>query len=617
MIVEKSLVLYKNRPARVTEVGEKITIAVSNGDTVRVREKDILLIHSGPVDLNTLEQKLPCNTEEIWELIEGTTVSLKELTELLYNEWTAQYAWATYCLLSDGLYFSGSIESICARTAEALALERRKRQEKHIELAERAQFLERLSKRQVQLPDDRHFVQDVEALALGQTDKSRTLKELGKTESPLEAHKLLLKMGFWTQWINPHPSRYGCALISPTVLLDPPCNEKRVDLSSLKAFAIDSPWSNDPDDAVSFEHDTVWVHIADPSSVVLPDSPADREARNRGATLYLPEATVRMLHEDAIKQFGLGLQSLSPALSFKITLNEDGSIAHTDIIRSVVHVTRLTYAEADHTTDSMLEELFSVAKRNIMRRKASNAVFIEFPDIHIEVQLEQKQINIEPLPSYRSSEMVRECMLLAGEGAAVWAEEHKIPFPFVSQESGDMPKSLVPGLAGAVQIRRVMRPRVISTKPGPHNGLGLRRYTQVTSPLRRYTDLLAHQQISAFLQGKPLISEEECMLRLSAAEASASMTVSAERTSRAHWIACYLADKKNSLWEATVMELRNPGLLVSIPALGIEAYTVTHKRYELNDTVQVAVKTVRIPETETLFTIASTPKEQTPQTVPS
>ena len=80
-------------------------------------------------------------------------------------------------------------------------------------------------------------------------------------------------------------------------------------------------------------------------------------------------------------------------------------------------------------------------------------------------------------------------------------------------------------MAGSYQLRRFMRPRTLSTKPGLHWGLGLSQYTQVTSPLRRYPDLLAHQQIRAFLQGRPPLSEEEVLAALAAGEAAAAATV--------------------------------------------------------------------------------------------
>ena len=95
----------------------------------------------------------------------------------------------------------------------------------------------------------------------------------------------------------------------------------------------------------------VWVHIADPASSVLPDSKIDIKARNRGATLYIPEGASRMLAEESIEDYALGLaeysngektRKLSNALSFKIKLDDNGNISETEVLKTKVFVERLT-----------------------------------------------------------------------------------------------------------------------------------------------------------------------------------------------------------------------------------------------------------------------------------
>jgi exoribonuclease-2 len=463
----------------------------------------------------------------------------------------------------------------------------------------------------------------VEALARGQTDKSRTLKDLGRPETPPEAHRLLLSTGLWTPRVNPYPARFG---ISPgsakAPVPPPPAEEDRVDLRHLAAFAIDNAWSGDPDDAVSVEGDTLWVHVADPAASVLPDSPADEEARARGATLYLPEGSLRMLGEEALPLYALGLRESSPALSFQMRLREDGSIAETAIFPSLVRVTRMTYGEADAALDPAgpgsphgpaLAALFAIARRNTARRNAAGAVTIDLPEVHIDARGEA--VSISPVADSPAAAMVRECMLLAGEGAAQWAAAQgpgeRFAFPFITQELGDLPANPLPGIAGSYQLRRCMRPRALSVKPGRHWGLGLETYTQVTSPLRRYTDLLAHQQIRAALRAgayrdRPPLEEDAVLLRLSAADAAAGATVQAERASRAHWTAVYLADKKGSSWEGLVMEKKGPRGLMLIPALGLETQAPLEGR-EPNDPVALTLASVKIPEAEAVFVVSPDP----------
>jgi len=532
MKTEKGLVIYKNRPALITGFeAEKIAIAVLGGGAFKVREKDIELIHPGPCTLKDLEGPRPEGSgREAWDLLTdesggSTGLSLKELAELVYGSYSPGAALAVWELLRDGLYFTGDIRSIKARPRAAVAEDEKKRDEKQREDGDRAAFLEKLKKlppfhgtpfrgsvpsAAVELTAaDRRFLQDVEALARGQSDKSRTMKELGKSETPEEAHRLLLACGAWSVWENPHPDRFGLSRDSAKIIPPAPPEESRLDLTGMPAYAIDNSWSDDPDDAVSLEGPDagggycLWVHVADPAASIPPGSPADMEARGRGATLYLPEGALRMIAPEALSLFALGISGVSPALSFKILIKPDGDIGTTEIFPSLVKVKRLTYEEADALTDGKtgadLAALFALAERNVERRLNTGAVIIDLPDAHIHVNLddscEKNRISIKPLPSYRSAEMVRECMLLAGEGAARWALQNQVPFPFISQEAGELPEKRLSGLAGVWQLRRSMRPRNLSPKPGVHWGLGLDQYTQVTSPLRRYTDLLCHQQI--------------------------------------------------------------------------------------------------------------------------
>jgi exoribonuclease-2 len=617
MIKKNSLVIYKNKAALVKDEGEKIMISVlgekSDGklleESVKVREKDVELIHPGPLaSLKELEN-LPCgDVESSWELLEGSSVSLKELAELVFGDYTPQSAWAAFLLLKDGLYFTGNSAEIKPREKQQVEDEQHKRREKEREQTERTDFLNRLKAKKLQLPDDGRFLQDVEALAYGKSDKSRTLKDIGKSETPEEAHRLLLETHYWTPFKNPHPSRFGLTLTSAkTPINPPPADEDRIDLTHLRSFAIDNAWSADPDDAVSADGNVLWVHVADPAAAISPNSTADLEARGRGATLYLPEGAARMLNESALPLFALGLDSASPALSFKIELDNDGNIALVDICRSLVSVTRLTYDDVDKAIHgenekvspedtSILKKLAQIAERNIQRRENLGAIAINMPEIHITVT--EEHIDIESVSSYKSAEIVRECMLLAGEGASSWALQKRLPFPYVTQEVGDIPNEIPQGIVGDYQLRRCMRPRQLTSKPGLHAGLGIDGYTQVTSPLRRYTDLLAHQQIRAFLRGETPLSEDEILVRLVAGEAAASAVVHAERASKMYWLTVFLSEKKGSVWDAIVLEKKGPRVQIIIPALGLETQTVSKGDAKPGDEIQVAVSSCKIPESE-------------------
>ena len=630
MIIENALVVYKGKPALVKDSGDgKITISLADGGQVKVRDKDIEMIHPGPVrDFVGIEAASSpaavseTAVREAWELLsdEGAPVLLNELAALVFGEYTPASAYASYCLLKDGLYFSGGMDAILPRGRNEVTADEAKRGEKQRETGERARFLERLKaclKKPAEnkmLADDARFIQDVEALACGKSAKSRTMKELGLGETPEDAHALLLNAGFWTAKVNPHPARFGLSLNHTNICPPPPPPEERRDLCHLSAFAIDSPWSNDPDDAVSIETDeagrsVLYVHVADPASSITFNCPAEKEARDRGATLYLPEDTVRMLADEALPLFALGLCEKSPALTFKMTLDGDasfdGEIVSTDIFPSIVKVRRITYEAADreidgaNTTDALaLRALYDLAQRNYRRRTAQGAVNIELPETHITV--EDGNVNIEPVEAYRSVSLVRECMIIAGEGAGIWAAGNGLAFPYISQEvelQGKVPS----GFAGSWQLRRCMRPRVLSTKPGRHQGLGLDTYSQVTSPLRRYTDLLAHLQIRAFLRREKPLSVDEVSARLGFSEAAAVAAVQAERASDNHWKMVYLSDKKDSVWDAVVLEKKLNRWAVIIPSLALETQVPLQKDVSPNETVKLILKSVNIPKAEAVF----------------
>jgi exoribonuclease-2 len=146
-----------------------------------------------------------------------------------------------------------------------------------------------------------------------------------------------------------------------------------------------------------------------------------------------------------------------------------------------------------------------------------------------------------------------------------------------------------------------MRPRLLSLRPGRHRGLGLDTYTQVTSPLRRYTDLLSHIQIRAFLRGGKPLPADEVAARMSAGEAASLAVSQAERASRNHWMMAYLSDKKDSVWDATVLEKKGNRWAVIIPALALETQVPLRKEIAPNEPLKLMLKSASIPKGEAIF----------------
>ncbi|MBX3014168.1 MAG: RNB domain-containing ribonuclease [Caldilineaceae bacterium] len=613
-----SLVLYKNRPARVAATNDKkIEIQTEAGPTVSVRPKDVTLLHPGPLralrELQSAPGEGQGEVQAAWELLAGATTTVAELAELAFADYTPQTAWSAWQLVEDGLYFSGDPEAITVHDAAKVAAIQATREAKATEERAWQACLARL-RGHTYTSEDERYLGDVVAVAREQREQSRVLKALNLPETREQAHSFLLTIGYWDATVNPYPHRLGVTTEQPTLAIPALPDEPRRDLTHLAAFAIDDTDSTDPDDAISWEAGRLWVHVADVAALIAPDSPADSEARARGANLYLPEGTIHMLPPAVTAVLGLGLHPVSPALSFGIDLNDDGSVAHLEITPSWVRVTRLTYDEADtRLTEAPLDQLYAIAERMAARRRVQGAIELELPEVKIRVV--DGAVVIKPLPPLRSRTLVREAMLMAGEAVARYALEQALPIPFTVQDASDEARALTPkSLAEMFALRRLLKPSQQKSAPGPHAGLGLAIYCQVTSPLRRYTDLLIHQQLRAHLRPMaagaagetpiPPLDAQAVMERAAEASTSVRPLRTTERLSNQHWKLVYLL--QNPAWsgEGIVVEKNGARNLVVIPSLDLETEIYGRPELLLDSTLALTLSEVNLPLLETRFQLA-------------
>lgn len=598
-----SLVLYKNRPARVVEVGKKIEIETENG-RLSVRPKDVTLLHRGP--LASLAQLPPCQgaVQTAWELLDGETTTLPDLSELIYDAFTPQTAWAAWQLVEDGLYFSGAPEAIQTHTPEQVAATQAARAAKASEQEVWAAFLARINAG-TYLPEDAPYLNEIAALALGRQERSKTLRALNEKEEPEHAHAFLLKLGYWDAQVNPYPARLGASQTDPDVPLPPLPAEARRDLTHLPAFAIDDEGNQDPDDAISWEGDEfpngrLWVHIADVAALIPPDSAADLEARERAANLYLPEGTIHMLPPAATAALALGLSDLSPALSFALAVSPAGEVALTEIVPSWVRVTRLTYAQAEEMlAQEPFAQMLAASQAFTARRVALGAIELELPEARVKV--DEGVVAIRPLLPLRSRDMVRDAMLMTGEAVARFALQNQLPIPFTTQVPPLPADDLPEGLAGHFAQRKLMQRSQPSSLPGPHTGLGLPLYVQCTSPLRRYLDLVAHQQLRAFLRGEAVLDGQELMARVGAADAINGSVRTAERLSLVHWTMVYLQQNPEWAGEGVLVDRRGRRDIVLIPELALDVEVYGKGSLPLNTPVTLKVTDVNLPTREARF----------------
>lgn len=599
-----ALAVYKRKPAKILSVGEKIKIELEDGGEASVRPKDIEVIHSGPVrSLSDIGAQKAGDPAEAWALMSSLEegVPLSELSELVYGQSDPQCVLSAWRLVDEGLYFQGTVEAVKARPSEQVEKTKAERRRRLDAEAAWQACVERLRSGSF-LPEDAPHLTEVESLARGRTDTSRVLRELSIPQTPESAHSLLLRVGRWTRFVNPHPARLGLRLdlASERGVVVP--EESRMDLTHLDAFAIDDESNTDPDDAVSIDGDRLWIHVADPAACVAQGSELDTEARLRAVTLYLPERIVPMLSHAVVQAFGLGLADTSPALSFGIRFDADASIKEVEIVPSRVKVRRLSYAQAEGMLDTEpFASIMSLTERRRQRRRSAGAVEIDLPETQIKVV--DGQISISELPVLRSRSMVEECMLAGGEAASRFAITNGFALPFVSQPPPD--DQLEPGdsLATMFKRRRCMKRNRTQSIPGPHAGLGLESYARATSPLRRYADLLAHQQIRAYIKGESTLSPEEVDSRITATEQGVDAARRAERVSDAHWTLAYLLERPDWRGEAVLVDRRGGSQIFLIPSLAYEARTNSSVDLKLDDKVELSLTGVDLPFLAASFAI--------------
>ena len=381
--------------------------------------------------------------------------------------------------------------------------------------------------------------------------------------------------------VNLQVLRYGLHVSFPDDVLAcaeqaanrPPDGEDREDLTHLEVLSIDSERTSEIDDALSLERTgsviRLGVHIADPGALIRLDDAVDREAVARGLTHYHPDVRLPML-PPALGERAASLVAGEPrpALSFFLELDPaTAAVRDRRVVRSIVcTAARLDYEGADRTIAAgdgphvaTLVELARVAALRERRRIEQGAVSIYSPEVDIHVDGDGT-IHLERVePESESRRLVSEAMILAGETAAQIFREAGLPSIYRRQASPDRPLELpAEGVRGPVAVRRIRRSLnrgTISSQPGPHFGLGVEAYVQITSPLRRFQDLAMHRQLAAYLAGQAPVYDTEAMQRILATTERADRdSRRAERAAEEFWRLRYLEGLTGEEVDAVVVE---------------------------------------------------------------
>ncbi len=591
-----SLVLYKSYPAKVLDIGEKIDIEIKNGKRKKVREKDIILLHPGPISDFELDLD-PQNIEEAWEILQGENPELRDLAELIFGCYSPKSAWSSWKLIEDGLYFSGSIDSIQVTTPNNFSEKLSLRKKKEKELEDWEIFRANIEKGNL-LERDKKRLFDVERFALGTSDSSNILKKLGIKEKVEIAHKFLIDCKFWDVQKNPWPARSSINLNQVKLDVPIPSKQIRLDLTSLKSFAIDGETTEDPDDAISLDGKYIWVHIADVAAIVKPEGEIDAAARERSSNLYLPNFTRFMLPPKVTTQIALGLSSTSSALS--IGFYFDGDTFHDIQVKpSKIKVTRETYTAVNQKiSDEPFASLLEITSKYKKLREKQGAVSFDLPEASVKIIAGEVQVDI--IDRGKSHDLVSNAMIMAGEAVAIFSQEQSIPIPYITQ---DEPEEVVKTnlLSDIFMYRKMFKPSKTSSMADRHFGLGLNSYCRSTSPLRRYADLLVHQQVRAFVTRDEVMKTEEINIRISQIDFLNSKIRKVERQSNLHFKLIYLSQNKSNIYEAVIVKLEERKAFVFLPELSLETKILKKENLDLNQTIFLQLVDVNIPSLEANF----------------
>ena len=331
----------------------------------------------------------------------------------------------------------------------------------------------------------------------------------------------------------------------------------RTDLRDVQMVTIDGEDAKDLDDAVSLEMNggqyILGVHIADVANYVQEGSALDREAFERGTSVYLVDRVIPMLP----RRLSNGICSLNEgqdrlALSCIMTIDQKGKVLDHVIAETVIRVDRrMTYTsvkkileEQDAEESARYEELVPMFQRMQelagllrARRRARGSIDFDFPETKVILDEKGEPVEIRPYDRNTATKIIEDFMLIANETVAEDYFWQELPFVYRTHENPDPdrmkklstfinnfgysirfredevhPKELqkllerLEGTPEETLISRLtlrsMKQAKYTTECTGHFGLAARYYCHFTSPIRRYPDLQIHRIIKDSLRGR-------------------------------------------------------------------------------------------------------------------
>lgn len=396
----------------------------------------------------------------------------------------------------------------------------------------------------------------------------------------------------------------------------------RIDLRDLLTITIDGEDTRDIDDAVSLEmkggHYILGVHIADVSHYVKLNSKLDREAYERGTSVYFPDRVLPMLP----RALSNGACSLNEGedryvMSCFMTFDRSGKKLDYEICQSIIRSNhRMTYTEVTGMLDGdkalikkysdvarMIKEMEKLCLKLEARRKAAGSINLDVKEAHIYVN-EEGQIVIPDYERSVSHRMIEQFMVSANESVAEYAFGRKAPFLYRVHEkpspekassffsflrdlairpTGDVndltPSDFQKILSGVedkpyaavvnrVMLRSMQKARYCEDNLG-HFGLASKCYCHFTSPIRRYPDLFVHRVLK-----KLLIGDDEGARKAYGPIAKEAAVDTSERERRADmaerdvddlYKVVYMQDKIGEEFDAVISGVTNFAVFAELP----------------------------------------------------
>jgi len=588
-----ALVAYKGKPAKISAVTtHKYNLSFSDGSSRKVREKDFRYIHP---NFSRVNNDCPLSDMSVLEDLHAESLSLKELTEWLYDDYSSQNAWCANLLAEDGLYFFWNKDMLILRSTEQIKVIKKQRQEKSLEAESLQRCVDNLQNNIVDERDS-FWLKEIEKVALNQSKHSKVLNALSIDNTPEKAHELLLKIKHWSELFNPYLERHK---ICPNEKLTLDFKEvSREDLTHLKSFAIDNSNSSEADDAITLDGDRVWIHIADVATQVEIDSDLDGYAQKRASNLYLPDQTIQMLPSNLSSLCSLGESEKSSALSVGFRMI-DCQISDIKILQSEIKVVKMSYEEADQALkeDQSLFKLNRLAKSHKAFRNENGAIKLDLPNV--DVKLKNKKVDIQTQTESESRKLVAEMMVIAGRVIAQYATEHKISMPFLTQEVGSFSEDIIQNKKNltatqAYQATRCFKQSKITPKASLHAGLGLSCYIRVTSPIRRYLDLLVQQQLVRFINNQTTLYDAQIKQRITQVNAVIFRVNKATRQSIEHYKCLFLKQNNNWCGKGIIVDLNGNKATLLIPEIAMITQIKLKSKAQLEDEIELRAVSINL-----------------------